>query len=475
MCALEHPEKPNKYGKYWCWCFWSVEVEVPNLLRAKGIAVRAWDEALNTQPEKLIWNVMGMMNNCWHSVGMNVSSPDKGEIVVSFQHPTQPGNQPGGWMDRKTKLGSSNGSLPLENTASRQFSVSDVRQHSSRNSTWIVVHGRVYDCTTFLKDHPGGVDSILLNAGSDCTEEFDAVHSDRAKSMLNSYCIGELLNTGHTTDAAMMVSGVTALANPGGKVPVRLIAKTQISHNARLFRLALPFANQSLGLPVGKHVFLRARIGGKLCIRAYTPTSPANAVGYLELLIRIYFKGEHPGFPDGGLMSQHLESLAIGSELEIRGPVGDIEYTGRGNFLVDGKPRFARRLAMVAGGTGITPVYQVIQAVIEDQPEDGTEMHLVYANRSEDDILMREELDGWARVHKDRLKVWYVVSQARRREEWGYSVGLLTEGILREHIPVGGREDTLALVCGPPAMIEMSVVPNLVKLGYDVSNSCLKF
>jgi nitrate reductase (NAD(P)H) len=58
VCDLDHPEKPNKYGKYWCWCFWSVELEVLDLLGAKEIAVRAWDQSLNTQPEKLIWNLM---------------------------------------------------------------------------------------------------------------------------------------------------------------------------------------------------------------------------------------------------------------------------------------------------------------------------------------------------------------------------------------------------------------------------------
>ena len=58
VCNLDHPERPTKYGKYWCWCFWSVDVEVLELLAAKEIAVRAWDESLNTQPEKLIWNLM---------------------------------------------------------------------------------------------------------------------------------------------------------------------------------------------------------------------------------------------------------------------------------------------------------------------------------------------------------------------------------------------------------------------------------
>lgn len=64
VCDLDHQEKPNKYGKYWCWCFWSLEVEVLDLLSAKEIAVRAWDQTLNTQPEKLIWNVMVIADCC---------------------------------------------------------------------------------------------------------------------------------------------------------------------------------------------------------------------------------------------------------------------------------------------------------------------------------------------------------------------------------------------------------------------------
>lgn len=62
LCDLDRPEKPTKYGKNWCWCFWSLEVEVLDLLAAKEIAVRAWDETFNTQPEKLIWNLMVIMD-----------------------------------------------------------------------------------------------------------------------------------------------------------------------------------------------------------------------------------------------------------------------------------------------------------------------------------------------------------------------------------------------------------------------------
>jgi nitrate reductase (NAD(P)H) len=73
VCTLDHSEKPNKYGKYWCWCFWFLEVEVLDLLGANEIAVRAWDESLNTQPQKLNWNLMVSLFN----YGFELSLEDK--------------------------------------------------------------------------------------------------------------------------------------------------------------------------------------------------------------------------------------------------------------------------------------------------------------------------------------------------------------------------------------------------------------
>ncbi|XP_068638175.1 nitrate reductase [NADH] 2-like [Aristolochia californica] len=497
VCKVDHPEKPNKYGKYWCWCFWSLEVEVLDLLGAKEIAVRAWDETLNTQPEQLTWNVMGMMNNCWFRVKMNVCKPHRGEIGLVFEHPTLPGNQSGGWMARQkhlltteTQTLKKSVSSPFINTSAKQLSMSEVKKHNSPESVWIVVHGHVYDCTNFVKDHPGGADSILINAGTDCTEEFEAIHSDKAKAMLEDYRIGELITTGYTSDSSSSPNGsihggnnfsylapikeVTPVRNnaliPGQKIPIKIVSKTKISHDVRLFRFALPSVDQVLGLPVGKHIFLCANIDDKLCMRAYTPTSTVDEVGYFDLLIKVYFKAP-PKFPNGGTMSQHLESLSVGSVLEIKGPLGHIEYTGSGNFTVKGKHKFARRLAMIAGGTGITPIYQVMQAILKD-PEDETEMYVVYANRTEDDILLREELDAWADKYP-RVKVWYVV-QDSIKEGWKYSTGFITESILREHIPEGAS-DVLALTCGPPPMIQFAVVPNLEKMNYDVKNSLLTF
>ncbi|XP_059280356.1 nitrate reductase [NADH] [Lycium ferocissimum] len=502
VCTLDHPEKPTKYGKYWCWCFWSLEVEVLDLLSAKEIAVRAIDETMNTQPEKLIWNVMGMMNNCWFRVKMNVCKPHKGEIGIVFEHPTQPGNQSGGWMAKERHLEISaeaaptlkkSISTPFMNTASKMYSMSEVRKHNNSESAWIIVHGHIYDATRFLKDHPGGVDSILINAGTDCTEEFDAIHSDKAKKLLEDFRIGELITTGYTSDSSPnnSVHGSSSISSflapikelvqaptrsvaliPREKIPCKLIDKQSISPDVRKFRFALPSEDQVLGLPVGKHIFLCATVDDKLCMRAYTPTSTVDEVGFFELVVKIYFKGIHPKFPNGGQMSQYLDSLPLGAFLDVKGPLGHIEYQGKGNFLVHGKHKFAKKLAMIAGGTGITPVYQVMQAILKD-PEDDTEMYVVYANRTEDDILLKEELDAWAEKIPERVKVWYVV-QDSIKEGWKYSTGFITEAILREHIPMPSHT-TLALACGPPPMIQFAVNPNLEKMGYDIKDSLLVF
>lgn len=432
-----------------------------------------------------------MMNNCWFKVKTNMYKPEnKGEIFgIMFEHPTQPGNQSGGWMvkekeqafqkssnsdpTKKINVSSSLNTNSSSTTSSKMFTISEVKKHNNSDSAWIIIDGHVYDCTHYLKDHPGGADSILINAGTDCTEEFQAIHSDKAKKMLDDYLIGELVTTDGNGTSEVIVTQIptnVALTNPREKIPCKLVSKTSISHNVRIFRFALPYEDQPLGLPVGKHLFLCDTIEDKLCMRAFTPTSSVDDKGYFDLLVKIYFKGVHPKFPNGGIMSQHLDSLPIGSVLDIKGPLGHIEYTGKGNFLVRGKHKFAKKLAMLAGGTGITPIYQVIQAIVKD-PEDLTEMHVVYGNQSEDDILLREELDAWAEKY-ERFKVWYVVQESKR-EDWEYSVGFISESILKKHVP-DASEDTVAFACGPPPMIH-GVQSHLEKLGYDIKNNLLVF
>jgi nitrate reductase (NAD(P)H) len=51
---------------------------------------------------------------------------------------------------------------------------------------------------------------------------------------------------------------------------------------------------------------------------------------------------EHPKFPEGGKMSQHLDSLTIGDSIDVKGPVGHFVYVGRGKYSLNRKPGYAK-------------------------------------------------------------------------------------------------------------------------------------
>jgi NAD(P)H-flavin reductase len=68
----------------------------------------------------------------------------------------------------------------------------------------------------------------------------------------------------------------------------------------------------------------------------------------------------------------------------------------------DGKIRRtqADHIYMIGGGTGITPLYQIIQYVTEaEQPSQRPRLTLLFANRTEDDILVKQELEEFEKLN----------------------------------------------------------------------------
>jgi L-lactate dehydrogenase (cytochrome) len=56
------------------------------------------------------------------------------------------------------------------------LSGSDIAKHNSNESCWVIIHGKAYDVTDFLPEHPGGPKIILKYAGKDATAEFEPIH-----------------------------------------------------------------------------------------------------------------------------------------------------------------------------------------------------------------------------------------------------------------------------------------------------------
>ncbi|KAM5319636.1 NADH-cytochrome b5 reductase 2 [Glossophaga mutica] len=258
------------------------------------------------------------------------------------------------------------------------------------------------------------------------------------------------------------------LQNPEVKYPLPLIEKEQISHNTRRFRFGLPSPDHVLGLPIGNYVHLLANIDGVLVTRAYTPVSSDDDQGFVDLIIKIYFKNVHPNHPDGGKMTQYLDNMKIGDTILFRGPTGRLFYHGLGKFSVKehktSKPeeKLASQLGMIAGGTGITPMLQLIRHITTN-PQDRTRISLIFANQTEEDILMRKELEEVARTHPDQFNLWYTLD--RPPVGWKYSSGFITADMIQEHLPAP-EKSTFILVCGPPPLIQTAAHPNLEKLGY---------
>ncbi|KAK9722390.1 hypothetical protein K7432_002694 [Basidiobolus ranarum] len=70
----------------------------------------------------------------------------------------------------------------------------EVAKHNSPESCWLIIHGKIYDLTEFLNEHPGGKKILLKYAGKDATEAFDPIHPIDiiAKYLPPEVCLGEV-------------------------------------------------------------------------------------------------------------------------------------------------------------------------------------------------------------------------------------------------------------------------------------------
>ncbi|KAM0548778.1 hypothetical protein ACHAPJ_009774 [Fusarium lateritium] len=447
------------------------------------------------------------------------------------------------------------------------FSESKVALHKSKDDLWIAIHGKVYDVSKYVRDHPGGADVLLDVAGTDATAAYEDVgHSEDADHLLQEYLIGHsaagdtfqkpqeiklvqqapelpgkknfkqnpgpsrgaiwvtatsillgasaysiprnvhmarevldklslssnLASNGTSLThnpflvgfaAASSISAVVAyivgnklsrfthvesgfaqfpahrkqfprvepinphmvpgFLNPKEYKGLRLDRMHKLSPNVFRYVFKLPNQHDTIGLPIGQHVSVKAEIDGRTVSRSYTPTSNNLDIGVLELVIKVY--------PDGELTGKYFANLKPGDVVQFRGPKGAMRYR-RG---------LCNKIGMIAGGTGITPMYQLIRAICEDE-RDTTEISLVLANRTEEDILLRDELHAFACKCPNKLKIWYLLDQPPKG--WAYGSGYCDADVIRERLPPC-TADTKMMLCGPPGLVNASK-KTLVSMGF---------
>ena len=230
-------------------------------------------------------------------------------------------------------------------------------------------------------------------------------------------------------ELALTQTEPTRVLKPDVFQEFELSSKTVIAPRVAIYRFNLPRPSDILGLPIGQHVAIMANIHGKNIMRSYTPTSSDADLGHFTLLIKSY--------PNGN-MSRHIGELRPGDKIRMRGPKGQFVYM----------PNMVRAFGMIAGGTGITPIFQIFQAIARN-PYDRTQVDLIYANISAHDILLKPDLDRLAASHPN-IRVHYVLNKPPAG--WTGAVGFVTQDLIQKLCPAPAP-DVKILMCGPPPMI----------------------
>ncbi|KAF7797261.1 hypothetical protein EIP86_008454 [Pleurotus ostreatoroseus] len=280
------------------------------------------DESMNTQPRDIRYlNATSMMNNWWFRVAIRKILVANGTELY-FEHPAVVGTSRPGWMTRMKAEGlgvlqpnfapnsNTERSCELHSTLPSVSSLKhgvvtmtrdDVHtkitaeefREQGKDQDWFVVDGEVYNAKEYLKEHPGGADSILLASGDDATDDFVTIHSDDAKRKLAEFHIGTLVGNLADLPAPPMVitTAANAFLDPKIWKSVTLSDIQAVTHDSFIYRFSLPLSDGRLGLPVGQHVYVRLRRKDtqELIQRAYTPVSKEDDSGTMDILIKYTF------------------------------------------------------------------------------------------------------------------------------------------------------------------------------------------
>jgi len=245
-------------------------------------------------------------------------------------------------------------------------------------------------------------------------------------------------------------------------IKLKLIRKANYNHNAGLFTFEVP-GNQLLNLPTCACILVR---GGKdkegsPVVRPYTPVF-TNTPGEFTLLIKVY--------PDG-VLSSWMDGLSIGKEAEFKLIKQNLKAR---------HPFGKKRVSMIAGGTGITPMYQALEQIVNTG--DDTEVVLLYGNATVADILLKAELDDLASKSGGKVKVVHVVGSKPDQEPiegWDGELGWVDEAKVKKFL-FPPAPDSLVFVCGLPGLYkamcgartepELQEGTILQRLGYTAEN-----
>lgn len=164
----------------------------------------------------------------------------------------------------------------------------------------------------------------------------------------------------------------------------------------------------------------------KECKRYLSISSSPTEKGYIEFTKKITQSD----------FSRFLNTLKPQDTLKVKFPLG--------NFTLHEQDA---KIAFLSGGIGITPIRSICKYVVDKNL--GTDIILVYANRSIKDIVFREDFDLMQKQYP-KLKVVHVLCEPA--PGFRCAVGLINAQVIKNEAPDYAIRKFY--VCGPPSMVE---------------------
>ncbi|HEX6151371.1 1,2-phenylacetyl-CoA epoxidase subunit PaaE [Nocardioides sp.] len=180
----------------------------------------------------------------------------------------------------------------------------------------------------------------------------------------------------------------------------------------------------------GQHVSVR---GSDDVRRSFSICTPPSS-GVLRIGVK--------RLPGGAFSDGIVGSLQVGDSLEVLTPAG--------RFTTELDPTTAKRYVAVAAGSGITPVLSIMAAVLEAEP--GSQVTLVYANRTTRSIMFLDEVHDLKDRFPDRFQIIHVLS--REQQDVELLSGRLDAERFRAIVDafgLAGSDDWF--LCGPHQMV----------------------
>ena len=211
--------------------------------------------------------------------------------------------------------------------------------------------------------------------------------------------------------------------------PVQVTQILRETHNSVTIRFK-PMEGYRLHYRAGQYVRVAVQIGSAIFRRCYSLTSSPEEKD-MAITVKKVFRGR--------VSNILVRRIKVGDVLSVEDPMGE--------FVLPANHPYDKRYIMIAGGSGIAPVFALIKDMLAKNEQ--ADITLLYTNRTTSDVIYRKSLDHMEKYYKGFTVKYFYTRQGGRRQR------LLTPALVLDQIADPG--DTFVYICAPQGLTRKMV------------------